>query len=294
MELASNSNANNTGSAAVHAASGSTNRKPASAHQLIRENVKFLIEQLEAGHSETFTAYLNAMARFHNYSFGNVLLIARQKLDATHVAGIRTWNSLGRFVKRGEKGIAILAPVVSKKRNRNSDSKEQSNGSDENVVTLLGFRRVFVWDQSSTESSPLPEFHKTTGEVGEYLDRLKEFVAKQGIELTFDTKIAPALGKNLRRCSPLSDRDLLLHLARRRAVKDRLKRSARSSLHRSSGRGAQARNGKSKKGTMKRTVKALSLTQFTTRASLLPLFAPALNVSEARNSLKRLVAGGWI
>jgi hypothetical protein len=45
-------------------------------------------------------------------SFGNIMLIARQKPQATNVAGIRTWNSLGRFVKRGEKGILILAPMV--------------------------------------------------------------------------------------------------------------------------------------------------------------------------------------
>ena len=60
--------------------------------------------------------YLGAMAKFHTYSFGNIMLIARQKPDATNVAGIRTWNSLGRFVKRGEKGILILAPMIGKKR----------------------------------------------------------------------------------------------------------------------------------------------------------------------------------
>jgi len=81
MEYASNNDTNSsgTGSAAVSVASGSNNRKPASAQQLIRENVKFLIEQLEAGHSETLTVYLSAMARFRNYSFGNVLLIASQR-----------------------------------------------------------------------------------------------------------------------------------------------------------------------------------------------------------------------
>ena len=54
----------------------------------IRENVAVLIEQLEAGHSDALTAYLNAMSRFRNYSFGNVLEIARQKPDATRVAGL--------------------------------------------------------------------------------------------------------------------------------------------------------------------------------------------------------------
>ena len=76
------------------------------------EAVSYLVKALEAGDSEVLTEYLNAMARFHNYSFGNIMLIALQKPTATRVAGIRTWNSLGRFVKRGEKGIVILAPMV--------------------------------------------------------------------------------------------------------------------------------------------------------------------------------------
>ena len=76
------------------------------------EAVGYLVKALEAGDSEVLTEYLNAMARFHNYSFGNIMLIARQKPMATRVAGIRAWNLLGRFVKRGEKGIVILAPMV--------------------------------------------------------------------------------------------------------------------------------------------------------------------------------------
>ena len=80
------------------------------AQQLIKQAVDFLIQQLEAGKSETLTAYLAAMARFHQYSFGNILAIARQRPTATRVAGFRTWKELGRFVKKGEKGIQILAP----------------------------------------------------------------------------------------------------------------------------------------------------------------------------------------
>ena len=90
MEYQSNIN-HNSNSAAVIASNGATssiasnpassneNRKPVSAQQLVRENVQFLIQQLEAGHSEALTAYLDAMVHFHNYSFGNVLAIARQK-----------------------------------------------------------------------------------------------------------------------------------------------------------------------------------------------------------------------
>ena len=66
------------------------------AAEAIAANVKALIEQLEQGHSEALTAYLTAMGRFRNYSFGNVLEIARQKPDATRVAGLYAWNQLGR------------------------------------------------------------------------------------------------------------------------------------------------------------------------------------------------------
>ena len=77
-----------------------------------KEAVEYLVQSLESGQSAVLTQYLGAMAKFRNYSFGNIMLIARQKPDATNVAGLRTWNSLGRFVRRGEKGIFILAPLA--------------------------------------------------------------------------------------------------------------------------------------------------------------------------------------
>src|SRR5215217_9626893 len=61
--------------------------------------------------SDTFRAYLDAQARFHAYSFGNVLLILSQKPEATRVAGYQTWKQLGRQVRRGEKGIRIIVPM---------------------------------------------------------------------------------------------------------------------------------------------------------------------------------------
>src|ERR1700722_10049213 len=92
------------------------------AKEMIAANVKCLIEQLEAGHSDALTAYLNAMSRFHNYSFGNILEIARQKHDATRVAGLWSWNQLGRKVKKGEKGIRILAPIVGIRRKTDEEA----------------------------------------------------------------------------------------------------------------------------------------------------------------------------
>src|SRR3954463_14008971 len=60
--------------------------------------------------SETFAAWLRARAAFHDYSFGNVCLIVSQRPEATRLAGYRTWQKLGRQVRKGEQGIKILAP----------------------------------------------------------------------------------------------------------------------------------------------------------------------------------------
>jgi len=188
-----NATVNNTASGnASKPASGSENRKPATAQQLVRENVQHLIERLESGHSEALTAFLDAMAHFRTYSFGNILLIARQKPEATNVAGMWAWNQLGRRVKRGEKGIAILAPMVAKV--RKDDAKNSDEADNSGQRTLLGFRRVYVWDISATEGAPLPELNKVTGDVGQYSERLISFVNAQGITLEYTESIAPALG----------------------------------------------------------------------------------------------------
>jgi len=165
------------------------------AQVLIKQAVDSLIQQLEAGKSEALTAYLTAMARFHNYSFGNILAIARQKPDATRVAGIRTWNELGRFVKKGEKGIQILAPMLGYSRNRkDADDAEQRSETKPQAV-LIGFRAVYVFDISQTEGAELPEMnHSISGDAGEHRDRLIEFLSLQNIQLEFNEKIAPALG----------------------------------------------------------------------------------------------------
>jgi hypothetical protein len=95
----------NTTIAAVNPSTANTNKQQKqTAKEVIAANVQALIEQLEQGHSEALTAYLTAMGRFHNYSFGNILEIARQKPDATRVAGLYAWNQLGRKVKKGEHG----------------------------------------------------------------------------------------------------------------------------------------------------------------------------------------------
>jgi len=162
------------------------------AKEIIAENVKSLIEQLEAGHSDALTAYLNAMSRFRSYSFGNVLEIARQKPDASRVAGMYAWNQLGRRVKKGEKGIRILAPIIGIKRKK--DEEAEKDITKQNTRVLVGFRNAYVFDVSQTEGAELPAMREVYGDVGENYDRLVSFIKEQGIELVFTEKIAPALG----------------------------------------------------------------------------------------------------
>jgi len=162
------------------------------AKDIIAANVKSLIEQLEAGHSDALTAYLDAMSRFHNYSFGNILEIARQRPDATRVAGLYAWNQLGRKVMKGQKGIRILAPIIGIKRKK--DEEAERDITKQNTRVLVGFRNAYVFDVSQTEGAELPTMQEMSGTVGENRDRLVSFIESQGIELVFTEKIAPALG----------------------------------------------------------------------------------------------------
>src|SRR5260370_7502673 len=167
--------------------------KAQTAKEVIAANVKLLIEQLEAGQSEGLTAYLTAMGKFHNYSFGNILEIARQMPSASRVAGMYAWNQLGRKVKKGQKGIRILAPMLGTKRKK--DSEAEKDITKKNQPVLVGFRAVYVFDVLQTEGTELPDLkERVKGDVGEYRERLIDFILAQGIELEFKESIAPALG----------------------------------------------------------------------------------------------------
>jgi len=181
-----------------------TSKGKTNIQELITSSIQTLIQALESGHSEVLSAYLRAMGRFHHYSFTNIMLIATQKPTASHVAGIRTWNQLGRRVRKGEKGILIFAPLIGWKRkpdepkpttSRRKKNTEAPAMQAERVSYLLGFRGVYVWDIAQTEGEPLPEMGNTVqGDVSEALPRLIEFVAAQEIKLEFSDKISPSRG----------------------------------------------------------------------------------------------------
>jgi len=121
------------------------------------DKVKALFERLKTGVQEIITGgrleeMARFMARFHKYSFGNVLLILIQKPDAALCAGYKTWEKMGRHVKKGEKGIAIFAPRTYRK-----EIVDEETGEVTDVITgLAGYKIVHVFDVSQTEGKPLP------------------------------------------------------------------------------------------------------------------------------------------
>src|SRR5438876_10458449 len=103
---------------------------------------------LDEGRSERLTSLLTTMARFHRYGLHNVCLIVAQRPTAARVAGFHTWRTVGRFVRKGEKGIAIMAPIIARRR---------EDASEDESRTIAGFRAVYVFDVEQTDGAPLPQ-----------------------------------------------------------------------------------------------------------------------------------------
>ena len=153
--------------------------------KLTTESLNELAALLDQGHSERLTSLLKTMARFHRYSLHNVCLIVAQRPTATRVAGFHTWRTLGRFVRKGEKGVAILAPIVA----RHLDDTDEGQSR-----TVVGFRTAYVFDVEQTEGAPLPQPSEAQGDPGETTARLKAAIASHGIVLEYTDDLAGALG----------------------------------------------------------------------------------------------------
>lgn len=150
-----------------------------------------LAQALQQGKSETLMKYLDTMSRFHRYSFGNCMLIALQNPDATLVAGFGRWKELGRWVKKGEKGIAILAPLVSRKKSERDNGEEP----EKRISPILrGFRVVHVFDVTQTEGKELEEFAQLDGEPGEKIAGMEVVIRSKGIDLEYVERLGGALG----------------------------------------------------------------------------------------------------
>jgi len=154
--------------------------KPNKAAELnagIRSTIEQLANETDAARqSELFRNYLKTSAAFWNYSWHNSMLIWRQRPDASYVGGFNTWLKCGRHVRKGEKGIAILAPMFLKDRDADGDETKR-----------LWFKVVHVFDISQTDGTPLPELPtQSVGDRGEdMLARLVRFAEQRGITVRF-------------------------------------------------------------------------------------------------------------
>lgn len=170
---------------------GRTSSKAAELTEQIEQSLESLTQELDAGKSEQLVAYLKCLSRFHRYSFGNVMLIALQRPDATQVAGFNAWKKLGRSVRKGERGIMILAPVMRRKNDQEEESEKAESEKKKRAVT---FRTAHVFDVSQTDGDDLPEFAKVAGEPGVYIDRVRLQITAAGIQLDTDYIESGALG----------------------------------------------------------------------------------------------------
>jgi antirestriction protein ArdC len=152
------------------------------------DKLKEITDKLEHGiagifESEQYADYLKTLSKFHNYSLNNTILIAMQKPDASHVAGFNTWkNEFERNVRKGEKGIKIIAPSPFKVKKEmekiDPDTQRPVVGADGKPVTeeievkIPAYKVVSVFDVSQTEGKELPTIgvDELTGDVEQYRD----------------------------------------------------------------------------------------------------------------------------
>ena len=159
-----------------------------------QEKIKAALERIDQGLAtintdEDWLKFLSFQAQFYNYSFGNAMLIFSQNPNATYVKGYKAWNQLGRYVKKGSKGLAILAPCIRKvevfkePENRNLYHDEEAEKEIRKVVS--GFRIAYVYDIADTDGddSMLPVL--VTGLAGnseqekEIYERLLNVISKE-------------------------------------------------------------------------------------------------------------------
>jgi antirestriction protein ArdC len=140
----------------------------------VRERLVEAVERM--ADSDTFVAWLRARATFHDYSLSNSMLIATQRPDATHVAGFKTWRSLGRQVRRGERGIRILAPCV---------RRVDDEGTGQPTRRVVSFRCVCVFDVAQTDGDDLPalEYRPLDGDATDWYDFVGGVAMSAGLEI---------------------------------------------------------------------------------------------------------------
>jgi antirestriction protein ArdC len=161
-------------------------RASAERHQQARERLERAVAALAS--SEGWQAWIRTRAAFRRYSLHNTILIAMQRPDATRVAGYRAWQKLGRQVRRGERGIAILAPM--------SRKQKDEDGNETGEIHTF-FRAVSVFDVAQTVGEPLPEPPREpiTGDShAALLPKLERRAAALGYGVVYESPGAGTLG----------------------------------------------------------------------------------------------------
>lgn len=185
-----------------------------------------------AAASDEMKAWMDFAAKFHKYSVGNILLILGQRRDASLVKGYRGWQALGRNVRKGEKGIAILAPCVYSR--RDEDDEDEDGGRERQGIY---YKTVYVFDVSQTEGDPLPE-HPRWWVEGDGAERvagaLTQYATARGIAVDLGADTGEANGMYDRSEDRIAVRAGMSSLA---TAKTLAHETAHSILH---GRGAGA------------------------------------------------------
>jgi len=143
-------------------------------HQQLQDSLQELVT------SEDWQRALSVAARFHDYSFANTRLIwaqsAARGFTPNRVAGYRAWQELGRHVRKGERGLQILAPVIRKVTPDNGEEEERR---------VVGFRVVHVFDIAQTDGDPLPEVPITLveGDLPSHWEQVHGLITESGFDL---------------------------------------------------------------------------------------------------------------
>ena len=175
---------------------------PKKAAEQRKAELKDITEKLEKGvqdvySSEQYQDLLNTMAKFPHYSVNNNILIMMQKPDATLVQSYTGWKKMGRFVKKGEKGIRILAPApfkLEKEQDKVDESgkvvldKDGEAVKEKIEINMTAFKPVSTFDVSQTEGEPLPQIgvDELTGNIEGYQTLFEAIKSASPVPIAFE------------------------------------------------------------------------------------------------------------
>ena len=150
----------------------------------------------ELATTDGWTNYLKFASKFHNYSMNNLMLIAIQSPEATQFAGYKTWQTMGRQVRKGEAGIRILAPMV---------GKDKDTGDSR----VYGFRTVSVFDVAQTDGEALPELDVKRLE-GQAPDEIMEALVSVANDLGYSVEVTDQLANGVNGETRFASKEVLI------------------------------------------------------------------------------------